>query len=54
MTVLSCGICEKPIDGAPPDDGNATTLCLECAAHPALVRAFTEAQARKAEAEGAE
>lgn len=51
MTTLSCGICEKPIEGDPPDDGAALTICLECAAFPVLVRAFTEAQARKAEAE---
>ena len=46
-TTIACGICERPITGAPPDAG--PTLCPLCAAHPLLVRAFREGLARKAE-----
>lgn len=47
--MISCGICERPIDDTAPDDGAAETLCLECASHPVLVRVFTTFLARKRE-----
>jgi hypothetical protein len=41
----ACAICERPIANMPPDA--PPVLCPLCAAHPGLVRAFTERERRR-------
>ena len=46
--LLSCGVCERPVNAPPGTTG--TVLCRDCASFPVLVAAFREGRARLAEA----
>jgi hypothetical protein len=49
IRVLSCGVCERPVNASPGTDTTGTVLCRDCASFPVLVAAFKEGRARLAE-----